>query len=131
MINYYYKRTLDYAIVEILDTVYPAFLRYHELEEEISLHCTIPSSTMSRHLKRLVGKQILHRREEKKYGPTFYSLTKKFKDSLDIQKKHYPMNYLEETFSLSSFDKSAVSFNFKKEWLYIGKKYSSTRKKLY
>jgi DNA-binding HxlR family transcriptional regulator len=123
MINYYYKHVLDYAIVEILDAIYPSFLRYHELEQEISLHCRIPSSTLSRHLKRLVGKEILSRREEKKYGPTFYSLTKKFKDSLDIQKKHYPPSYLEKTFLLHPFNKNANSFDFKKEWLHIGKKY--------
>ena len=114
---------LDYAIVEILDAIYPSFLRYHELEEEMSLHCTVPSSTLSRHLKRLVGKEILHRREEKKFGSTFYSLTKEFKGSLDLRKKWYPTNYLEETFSIDPFNKSAVSFSFKKEWPRIGKKY--------
>lgn len=114
---------LDYAIVEILDAIYPSFLRYHELEEEMSLQCKVPSSTLSRHLKRLVGKEILSRREEKKYGPTFYSLTKAFKGSLDLRKKWYAANYLEETFSIEPFNKSAVSFSFKKEWLHIGKKY--------
>jgi DNA-binding transcriptional ArsR family regulator len=107
---------LDYAIVDILDTKYPSSLRHKELVEEISKYCRVPDSTLSRHLKRLVGKEILYRREDKKYGPTFYSLTKKFKDSLDIQKKHYSTNYLEKTFSLYPFYKSAISFSFKKGW---------------
>jgi DNA-binding transcriptional ArsR family regulator len=113
---HYYKETLDYAIVDILDTKYPSSLGYMELIVEISKYCRVAHSTLSRHLKRLVGKEILYRREDRKYGPTFYSLTTKFKDSLDIQKKHYPANYLEKTFSLYPFNQSAISYSFKKGW---------------
>lgn len=116
-LSHYYKDTLDYAIVDILDTKYPSSLRYKELVEEINKYCRIPHSTLSRHLKRLVGKEILYRTEDRKYGPTFYSLTKKFKKSLDIQKKRYPTNYIQETFSLHPFRKIAISYSFKKEWL--------------
>jgi len=127
MVRHYYKDSLDYAIVDILD-IYPQLLGYSEIVNEIKLYCNIPPSTFSRHLKRLVGKEILFRREDKKYGPTSYSLTKKFNDSLQIQKKHYPTNYFRKTFDLYPFNESAAYFNFKKEWLYIGKKYSPTRK---
>jgi len=128
MVRHYYKEALDYAVVDILDRKYPVYLRYNELVQEITIYCSVPPSTLSRHLKRLVGKEILYRREDKKYGPTFYSLTKKFKDSLDIQKKHYATNYIEKTVSLYPYNQSAVGFDFKKGWSYIGKKYSSTRK---
>ena len=39
-------------------------------------------------------------------GHTFYSLTKEFNASLNIQRKHYPTGYLEKTLSLHNFDRS-------------------------
>jgi DNA-binding HxlR family transcriptional regulator len=121
---------LDYAVVDILDTKYPLSLGYNELVKEISIYCNVPHYTLSRHLKRLVGKEILYRKENRKYGPTFYSLTTKFKESLDIQRKHYPTNYLENTFSLYPYSRwrYEVAFDFRKGWSDIGKKYSPTRK---
>jgi DNA-binding HxlR family transcriptional regulator len=109
-----YKDILDYTIIDILDTKYPSCLRYYELEREISLHCKISSSTLARHLARLVGRKALDRQEEKKYGHTFYSLTKEFKDSLHIQKKYYPKNYFEKTLSLNNYRITDYGFDFDK-----------------
>jgi DNA-binding HxlR family transcriptional regulator len=124
MIEHYCKHDLDYTILDILDTKYPLSLRYLELEEEINLHCKskVSSSTLSRRLTRLVGRRIVDRKEERKYGPTYYSLTKQCKDSLDIQKKCYPANYLEKT--LTFFDSFDYSFNFGKDMYRIGKRFS-------
>jgi hypothetical protein len=97
-----YKYILDYAIVDILDTKHPSYLRYHELEQEISLHCKLSSATLLRHLTRLLGRNVLERTEQNNSN-TFYSLTKEFKVSLDIHKKHYPKSYFEKTLSLNNF----------------------------
>ena len=102
--RYFYKDTLDYAIVDILDTK-KYRLRYHEIEEEIRLYCKLSSSTLSRHLTGLINRNILHKEQEMN-GHTFYSLTKGFNDSLNIQRKHYPTGYLEKTLSLHNFDRS-------------------------
>lgn len=127
-----YKSALDYAIVDILDTKYPRSLGYNELVKGISRYCNVPPSTLSRHLKRVVAKEILSRREDRKYGPTFYSLTTKFKEALDIQRKHYPTNYLEKTFSLYPYSwwRYEVTFDFRKGGWKL-KKYSPTRKPRY
>jgi DNA-binding HxlR family transcriptional regulator len=101
MIRRRYKSILDYAIVDIFDTEHSC-LRYHEIEQEISLYCKVSSATLSLHLIRLVERNVLARRVDDN-GHTFYSLTKRFKGSLDIQKKHYPTNYIEKTLSLHDF----------------------------
>ena len=102
--RYFYKDTLDYAIVDILDTK-KYRLRYHEIEEEIRSHCKLSSSTLSRHLTGLINRNILHKEQEMN-GHTFYSLTEEFNDSLNLQRKHYPTGYLEKTLSLHNFDRS-------------------------
>jgi DNA-binding HxlR family transcriptional regulator len=102
-LRYYYKHTLDYAIVEIFDTSYR--LRYHELEEEIRSYCKLSSATLSRHLARLINRNVLYKDEEIN-GRVFYSLTVEFNDSLNIQRKNYPWDYLEKTLSLHNFNKS-------------------------
>src|SRR6476620_6022808 len=99
--RHYYKDALDYAIIEIVDTK-GSPLRYHELEEEINLHCNLCSATLSLHLRKLVDREVLYRREEKN-GHTFYSLTKKFKDALDIQKKRNTTKFIEKTLDISTF----------------------------
>jgi DNA-binding MarR family transcriptional regulator len=111
-----YKYILDYAIVDVLDTKLPSYLRYQELEQEISLHCKLSSSTLARHLKRLVGGTIVERKVEKD-GHTSYSLTRDFREKLDIKKKSYPMNYLDMTFSLYPFNQYQyeVSYSFHKD----------------
>jgi arginine repressor len=100
MIEHYYKHALDYAIVEILDK--KSSLRYYELEEELSLYHKPSTSTLSRHLERLIRRRIL-RRIRKDNGNTFYSLSDLFKGSLDKQKKDNSTNYLEKTLSLPEF----------------------------
>jgi DNA-binding HxlR family transcriptional regulator len=109
-----YKYILDYAIVDILDTKHRSYLRYHELEQEISLHCKLSSATLVRHLTRLVGRNVLERRIEQNNSKTFYSLTKEFKVSLDIQKKHYPKSYFEKTLSLNNFTNFDYGFTLSK-----------------
>lgn len=108
-----YRKVLDYAIVDIVDLKHSS-LRYCEIEREISVHCRVSSATLSRHLTRLVGRNVLHRIVEEN-GHTFYSLTKRFKESMDIQKKHYPVNYIEKTLSLHDFRQFDYSFTFSKE----------------
>ena len=109
-----YKYILDYAIVDILDTKHTSYLRYHELEQEISLHGKLSSATLVRHLTRLVGRNVLERRIEQNNSKTFYSLTKEFKVSLDIQKKHYPKGYFEKTLSLNNFTNFDYGFTLSK-----------------
>ena len=113
--KHYYKDALDYAIVDILEAKELA-LRYHELEGEIRSYCSVSSATLSLHLRALVGGNVLQRRIEKN-GHTFYSLTSEFKEALEIQKKHYPTNYLEETLLLSTFRKRPW-FSFRKVKFY-------------
>jgi DNA-binding PadR family transcriptional regulator len=115
MAKHYYKNRLDYAIVDILDTR-DTHARYFELES--SLCCRVSSSSLVRHLKRLVGGKIIDRKVEKD-GHTLYALTKQFKEKLDIQKKAYPANYLAMTFSLYPFNQYEyeVSYSFHKDRL--------------
>ena len=91
-------------MVNILDTK-KYRLRYHELEEEIRSYCKLSSPTLSRHLTRLINRNVLYK-DEQINGHTFYSLTEEFNDSLNIQRKHYPTGYLEKTLSLHNFDRS-------------------------
>lgn len=77
----------------------------------------MPSATLSLHLRALVGGNVLQRKVEKN-GHTFYSLTSKFREALEIQKKHYPTNYIEKTLSLSTFRKQPW-FSFRKVKFYI------------
>lgn len=102
---YYYKDVLDYAIVEILNEKYPLRLRYKELEQGINLYLEskISPSTLYRHLEELVFRWVIYKKQLRKHGPSYYSLTKKFKNALDIKKKHFPNTYAQETLSLSSF----------------------------
>ena len=98
----YYKHTLDYAIVDTLDSRYPSYLRYRELEKEVSLYHKVPSATLSFHLWDMRFRHVLDKKEEKN-GYTFYSLTNEFKDQLDAQKKQHPTDYVKETLSLPEF----------------------------
>ena len=106
--EYYYKHELDYVIVEILDTKYPSYLRYSELEKEINsgLSRKVSPATLSFHLSELsFFRNVLDKRKEKNRH-TSYSLTKKFKDELDIQKRKYPTTFAKETLSLRNFSRS-------------------------
>ena len=96
-----YKDALDYAIVEILDAE-PLPLKFHELEEKIEKYCKISPSTLTRHLKGLARRNIVERKLLNN-GRATYSLTKKFKDVSEIQRKHYPTSYWKETFALETF----------------------------
>jgi hypothetical protein len=103
--EYYHKAELDYAIVNIIDSKYPSPLRYSQIEREISscLPRKIPSATLSFHLWDLNRfRHVLDKRKASN-GHTFYSLTKEFKDKLDIQKKLHPANYEKRTLSLRRF----------------------------
>jgi len=102
--EYYYKAELDYVIVDMLDSRYPNYVRYNRIEKEISscLPRKIPSATLSLHLRDLRFRHVLDKREEKNRH-TSYSLTKEFKDELDIQKKQHPANYEKITLSLDHF----------------------------
>jgi hypothetical protein len=106
--EYYYKHELDYVIVEILDSKYPLYLRYSEIEKTINagLSRKVPSATLSSHLLDLnLFRNVLNKRKEKNRH-TFYSLTKKFKDDLDIQKRKYPTTFAKVTLSLPKFSRS-------------------------
>ncbi|MGB8035004.1 MAG: hypothetical protein WCF03_14415 [Nitrososphaeraceae archaeon] len=98
----YYKHTLDYVIVDTLDSRYPSYLRYRELEKEVSLYHKVPSATLSFHLWDMRFRHVLDKKEEKN-GYTFYSLTNEFKDQLDAQKKQHPTDCVKETLSLPEF----------------------------
>jgi DNA-binding HxlR family transcriptional regulator len=99
---------LDYAIVEILDSKGMP-LRYHELVEEIEKHCKISSSTLTLHLKRLAGRNVVERRLFEN-GHTAYALTKKFKGVSEIQRKKYPNKHWEMTLALEPFVKDTFEF---------------------
>jgi DNA-binding HxlR family transcriptional regulator len=100
---YNYKEILDYAIVEILDAENSP-LKFHELIEKIEKYCKISTSTLTYHLETLAGRSIVERTVLKN-GRATYSLTKKFKETSEIQRKYYPTNYWKETFSLETFSK--------------------------
>lgn len=108
MNSYDYKDALDYAIVEILYTKDSA-LRYHELVEDISMHCKIYPPTLTRHLKTLAARNIIERKLLDK-GHTTYTLTKRFKEVSEIQRKKYPTNFWKRTFVLEPFDKDTFEF---------------------
>jgi hypothetical protein len=104
----YYKHELDYFVVEMLDVVYPSYLRYGDIEKEISSHLShkVPSATLSFHLWDLFRfRHVLDKRKEKNRH-TYYSLTKEFKDALDKQKKEYPANFAKKTLSLENFSRA-------------------------
>jgi hypothetical protein len=61
----YYKHTLDYVIVDTLDSCYPSYLRYRELEKEVSLYHKVPSATLSFHLWDMRFRHVLDKKEEK------------------------------------------------------------------
>lgn len=98
----YYKHELDYLLVEILDTKYPLYMRYRDLEKELNLYGKISSTTLSLHLTDLRLRDVLYRRKEKN-GHTFYLLTEKFKGELEIKKEKYPTSFAKETLSLPNF----------------------------
>ncbi len=104
------------AIIEILEENYPYSLSYKQLEEEVNFRCKgeEPSSaTFTNYLYMLSGiksqyisfvyKGVLHRKIEENLT-THYSLTKEFKDSLDIQKGKSPTTYIQYTLSLAQFN---------------------------
>jgi hypothetical protein len=106
-------------IVEILEYKYPHSLTYKELEKEVNLRCKgkEPSSAIfTNYLYMLCGiysqylssiyKGVLSRKVEDNRS-THYSLTKEFKDSLDIQKRKSPTTYIEDALSLSQFTPEA------------------------
>jgi len=103
------------AIIEILEEKYPYFLTYKQLEEAVNLRYKgkEPSSaTFTNYLYMLSGRKsqyipfiytgVLHRKIEENLT-THYSLTKEFKDSLDIQKGKSPTTYIQYTLSLAQF----------------------------
>jgi hypothetical protein len=103
------------TIVEILEKKYPNSLTYKELEKEVNLRYKgqEPSSaTLTNYLNMLSGRKtqyisfvykgVLHRKIEENLT-TRYSLTKEFKDSLDIQKGKSPTTYIQDTLSLPQF----------------------------
>lgn len=100
---YNYKEILDYAIVEILDAENLP-LKFHDLIEKIEKYRKISTSTLTYHLKTLAGRSVVERTLLKN-GRATYSLTQKFKDASEIQRKYYPTSYWEETFSLETFNK--------------------------
>jgi DNA-binding HxlR family transcriptional regulator len=100
---YNYKEILDYAIVEILNAE-NSCLKFDELKEKIEKYCRISTSTLTYHLKTLAGRNIIERTLLLN-GRATYSLTEKFKDASEIQRKYYPTSYWKETFSLETFSK--------------------------
>jgi hypothetical protein len=52
-------------------------------------------------------RHVLDKKEEKN-GYTFYSLTKEFKDQLDVQKKQHPTDYVKRPYHYVSFEDSEV-----------------------
>ena len=107
-----YDENLDYWIVRILLDSIQMELRHNQLKRELNLqHKVVSTATYSYHLKKLWGGEILHRRVEKN-GHSHYSLTEKFKDVLEIERKKDPTKYLENTFS--RFDRTKVQ-SFHKE----------------
>lgn len=102
--EFYYKAELDYVIVGMLDSRYPSSMRYNQIEKEISscLPRKVPSATLSLHLGDLRFRHVLDKRKEQNRH-TFYSLTKEFKDKLDIQKTEHPESYEKNALSLDHF----------------------------
>jgi hypothetical protein len=106
--EYYYKHELDYLIIEILDSKYPSYLRYSELENEINsgLSHKVSSGTFSSHLLELrLFRNVLVKSKEKNRH-TSYSLTRGFKDQLEILKRNHPITFAKETLSLPKFSRS-------------------------
>jgi len=103
--DHYYKHTLDFVIVELLDVKYPSYLRYYEIEKEVSLYHKVPSKTLSLHLRDLRLRNALEKIKQKN-NHTFYSLTNEFKVELDIQKRNYPIIFVKEALSLRRFTRS-------------------------
>jgi hypothetical protein len=98
---YNYKEILDCAIVEIL-AAENSLLKFNELLEKIEKYCKISVSTLTYHLKTLAGRSVVERTLLKN-GRATYFLTQRFKEALEIQRKCYPTNYWEKTFSLETF----------------------------
>jgi hypothetical protein len=103
------------TIVELLEEKYPYSLSYKQLGEEVNLRYKgeEPSSaTFTNYLCMLSGRKsqyipfiyrgVLHRKMEENRS-THYSLTKEFKDSLDIQKGKSHTTYIHDTLSLPQF----------------------------
>lgn len=92
---------MDDCIVYIFTEHKFSELRYNLLEKEMNLRHRVSTATLSSHLKKLYGREILCIRV-KKNGHTYYSLTKRFRDRLEYEMKHAqpPINrYLRNTFS--------------------------------
>ena len=68
------------------------------------------TATLSSHLQKLWGGEILHRRVEEN-GHTYYSLTEKFNDVLESERKIDSTKYFENTFS--RFDRTKVRSFYK------------------
>ena len=103
------------TILKILEKRYPHTLRYKELEKEVNLRCKgkKPSTrTFTKYLNQLSGREsqysrfiykgVLNRKVEEDCS-THYSLTKEFRDSLDIQKGASTTTYIQYTLSLAQF----------------------------
>lgn len=66
----------------------------------------IIGSCVRHHLREMIlFRDVLHKRKEKNRH-TSYSLTKKFKDELDKQKRKYPTTFAKKTLSLLEFTRS-------------------------
>lgn len=100
-----YDEDLDQWIVLIFLDSRRLELRYNQLERELNLRREDKASTatLSSHLKRLWGAEILHRRVEKN-GHTHYSLTERFGAVLENERKHDQTKYIEN--ALSRFDRT-------------------------
>lgn len=95
-----YDENLDRWIVRIFLDSKGLELRHNQLQRELNLRLEDKPSTatLSSHLDKLYRRQILNVRvNEKKH--TYYSLTKTFKDVLEIESRNSLANYLENAFS--------------------------------
>jgi hypothetical protein len=103
---------LDIIAVKILEKKYPFSLIYTRLVDEINLRFegkNPSTATFRSHLVNLCDRDILNK-ERDRYGGTHYSLTKEFKDLLDIQKNNYPIAYVEKTLYSHQFSGYLDSF---------------------
>jgi len=108
-----YDEDLDNWIVRILLDSRRLELGHNQLQRELNLRLEDKASTatLSSHLKRLCGGEILDRRVEQN-GHTHYSLTERFRAVLESERKHNPIRYLDN--ALLRFDRTKVR-SFHKE----------------
>lgn len=83
-----YDEELDNQIANFL-VPEQSKLGYNQLTKKLKISHKVSSATLSAHLRRLVGGDILGRKVEKN-GHTHYSLTEGFRILLENERKHNP-----------------------------------------